>query len=339
MTSSLPDSAEVLTAGHNLTSLQTFLLTEEQKHPHASGNYTMVLSALSLASKFIAARCRRARLEDVLGSMSAQNVQGEEQQKLDVIANEALVRALGSRPGVAVIASEEDEEPIILRRDTSGERPYVVLFDPLDGSSNLDVCGSVGTIFSILQHDRRVDNIEDSALQPGMNQVGAGYVLYGPSTVLVLTTGSGVQMFVLDPAIGSFLLVDGDVRIPETGRSYSMNTANLPKVEEPYRNYVDWANGEGYTMRYAGAMVADVHRVLMKGGVFLYPETKSSPSGKLRLMYEANPMAMIVEQAGGKAYSGLTRTMEINPTAIHQRVPVTLGSPKEVDNVLRFLAK
>lgn len=339
MTSSLPDSAEALTSGHNLTSLQTFLLSEEQKHPHASGNYTMVLSALSLASKFIAARCRRARLEDVLGSMSVRNVQGEDQQKLDVIANEALVRALGSRPGVAVIASEEDENPIILRKDTTGERPYVVLFDPLDGSSNLDVCGSVGTIFSILQHDRRVDNIEDSALQPGMKQVGAGYVLYGPSTVLVLTTGAGVQMFVLDPAIGSFLLVDGDVRIPESGKSYSMNTANLPKTEEPYRNYVDWANEEDYTMRYAGAMVADVHRVLMKGGVFLYPETKSSPKGKLRLMYEANPMAMIVEQAGGKAYSGLTRTMEIHPTAIHQRVPVTLGSPTEVDNVLRFLAE
>jgi len=339
MTSSLPDSAEVLTAGHNLTSLQTYLLAEEQKHPYATGNFTMVLSALSLASKFISARCRRARLEDVLGSMAAENVQGEEQQKLDVIANEALVRSLGSRPGVAIIASEEDEEPIVLRRDTSGERPYVVLFDPLDGSSNLDVCGSVGTIFSILQHDRRLGNVEESALQPGMSQVAAGYVLYGPSTVLVVTTGSGVQMFVLDPAIGSFLLVDGDVRIPETGKSYSMNTANLPKTDEPYRKYVDWANEEGYSMRYAGAMVADVHRILMKGGVFLYPPTKSAATGKLRLMYEANPMAMLVEQAGGKAYSGLTRTMEIPPTAIHQRVPVILGSAGEVDHVLRFLAE
>lgn len=330
---------EQLTKDHNLTSLQTFLLAEEQKHPDATGNYTMVLSALSLASKFIAARCRRARLENVLGSMGAQNVQGEAQQKLDVIANEALIRALGSRPGVAIVASEEDEQPLVLSRDTSGERPYVVLFDPLDGSSNLDVCGGIGTIFSILQHDRRVDRVEDSALQPGIAQVGAGYVLYGPSTVLVLSTGSGVQMFVLDPAIGSFLLVDDDVRIPDTGKSYSLNSANLPKMDERYRNYIHWANEEGYSMRYAGTMVADVHRILMKGGVFLYPPTKNAPKGKLRLMYEANPMAMLVEQAGGKAYSGLQRTMEIEPKALHERTAVVLGSPGEVDHVLRFLAE
>ena len=327
-----------LTAGHNLTSLQTFLLSEERKHPHATGNYTMVLSALSLAAKFIAARCRRARLEDVLGGMGAQNVQGEDQQKLDVIANEALVRALGSRKGVAILASEEDDDVIVLREDTSGDRPYVVLFDPLDGSSNLDVCGSVGTIFSILQHDRRVADVRDSALQAGVHQVGAGYVLYGPSTVLVMTTGNGVSMFVLDPAIGSFLLVDDDVRIPESGKSYSLNAANIPRAAAGYQNYVKWANEQGYSMRYAGAMVADVHRTLMKGGVFLYPPTAKDPSGKLRLMYEANPMAMIVEQAGGKAYSGLTRTMEVEPTQIHQRVPVILGSASEVDTVLRHLA-
>ena len=329
---------ETLTAGHNLTSLQTFLISERSKYPHATGRYTMVLSALSLAGKFIAARCRRARLEDVLGAMGADNVQGEAQQKLDVIANEALIRSLGSRPGVALVASEEDEDPIILSNDTSGERPYVVLFDPLDGSSNLDVCGSVGTIFSILLHDRRAEHVEQSALQPGMRQVGAGYVLYGPSTVLVLTTGTGVQMFVLDPAIGSFLLVDDDVRIPEAGKSYSMNTANLASCPEGYQRYVEWANGDGYSMRYAGAMVADVHRILMKGGVFLYPPTASSPSGKLRLMYECNPMAMLIEQAGGKSYSGTQRTMEIQPDALHQRVPVVLGSPDEVDHVLRHIS-
>lgn len=328
-----------LTKAHNLTSLQTFLLSEETRHPHATGAFTMVLSALSLASKFIAARCRRAGLEDVLGSMDTENVQGETQQKLDVIANEALIRALGSRPGVAVLASEEDEEPIVLSRDTTGERPYVVLFDPLDGSSNLDVCGGVGTIFSILQHDRRSARIEDSALQSGTRQVGAGYVLYGPSTVLVLTTGRGVQMFVLDPAIGSFLLVNDDVRIPDSNKLYSMNSANLGDCDQAYRDYVEWANGDGYTMRYVGTMVADVHRTLMKGGVFLYPPTKKSPKGKLRLMYEANPMAMIVEQAGGKAYSGTERTMEVQPDTIHQRVPVILGSKNEVDHVLRFLAK
>lgn len=328
-----------LTADQNLTSLQTFLLAEEAKHPHATGAYTMILSAMSLASKFIAARCRRARLEDVLGSMGSENVQGEAQQKLDVIANEALVRALGSRPGVAIVASEEDEDVMVLKKDVEGERPYVVLFDPLDGSSNLDVCGGVGTIFSILMHDRRTENVADSALQPGTRQVGAGYVLYGPSTVLVLTTGDGVHMFVLDPAIGSFLLVDRDVRIPEAGKSYSLNSANLPKAPEGYQKYIDWANGEGYSMRYAGAMVADVHRILMKGGVFLYPPTAANPKGKLRLMYEANPMAMLIEQAGGKAYSGLQRTMEVKPTGIHERVPVILGSPNEVDHVLRHIAE
>ena len=331
--------SDQLTSGHNLTSLQTFLLSEEAKHPEATGSYTMILSALSLAAKFIAARCRRARLEDVLGSMDVQNIQGETQQKLDVIANEALVRALGSRPGVAILASEEDDEPIVIRRDTSGDRPYVVLFDPLDGSSNLDVCGNVGTIFSILQHDRRTERIEDSALQPGDRQVGAGYVLYGPSTVFVLTTGRGVQMFVLDPAIGAFLLVDDDVRIPDAGKSYSVNASVVPRSDAGYQRYVEWANDSGYSMRYAGAMVADVHRILMKGGVFLYPPTESAPSGKLRLMYEANPMAMIVEQAGGKAYSGTQRTMEVKPTAIHQRVPVIVGSPDEVDHVLRHLAE
>lgn len=329
---------ENLTRGHNLTSLQTFLLSEERRYPHATGTYTMILSAMSLAAKFIAARCRRARLEDVLGSMQGENVQGETQQKLDVIANEALVRALGSRPGVAIVASEEDEQPIVLSQDTTGERPYVVLFDPLDGSSNLDVCGNVGTIFSILQHDRRASAIEDSAVQPGVNQVGAGYVLYGPSTVLVLSTGNGVQMFVLDPAIGSFLLVDDDVRIPRAKKSYSMNTANLASCPEGYRRYIEWANSEGYSMRYSGAMVGDVHRTLMQGGVFLYPPTEAAPNGKLRLMYECNPMAMLVEQAGGKSYSGLERTMDISPDTLHQRVPVVLGSPDEVDHVVRHLA-
>lgn len=338
MSSETPHDLADLTSEHNLTSLQTFLLAEERKHPHATGQYTLVLSALSLAAKFIAARCRRARLEDVLGGMGGQNVQGEDQQKLDVIANQALLRILGSRDAVAVIASEEDDDVIVLRDGSGGDRRYVVLFDPLDGSSNLDVCGSVGTIFSILQHDRRSSDPKASALQAGVHQVGAGYVLYGPSTVCVLTTGSGVHMFVLDPAIGSFVLVDDDVRIPKSKASYSMNTANLPHCEEGYRRYIEWANGSDYSMRYAGAMVADVHRILMKGGVFLYPPTAKSPNGKLRLMYEANPMAMLVEQAGGKAFSGLTRTMEIEPEHVHQRVPVTMGSPDEVDTVLRFLS-
>jgi fructose-1,6-bisphosphatase I len=323
----------------NLTSIQSFLLREEAKHPQATGTLTWILSALTLSAKFIASRVRRARLEDVLGAHGGDNVQGEEQQKLDVIANETLLRCLGSRPGVAILGSEEDEHAHVLRRDTSGERPYVVLFDPLDGSSNLDVNGGVGTIFSILHHDRRAQRIEDSALQPGTQQVAAGYVLYGPSTVLVLTTGNGVHMFVLDPDVGSFLLVQENLRIPQTSKNYSLNAANLATFPEGYRRYVDWANGNGYSMRYAGAMVGDVHRTLLKGGVFLYPPTAKAPQGKLRLMYEANPMAMLIEQAGGKAYSGTTRTLEQQPKGLHERTSVIVGSPDEVDHVLRFLAE
>tara|TARA_R110002126_G_scaffold91744_6_gene218189 strand:- start:17 stop:1021 length:1005 start_codon:yes stop_codon:yes gene_type:complete len=321
----------------NLLSIQSYLLAEEDKHPHATGRFTWILSAISLATKYIAARCRRARIEDVLGAMGSENVQGEEQQKLDVIANETLLACLGKRAGLAIVASEENEEPLILSCDGQ-ERPYIALFDPLDGSSNLDTCGGVGTIFSILHHDRRADPIENAVRQKGVNQIAAGYVLYGPSTVLVLTTGRGVQMFVLDPSIGSFLLVDADVRIPQANKSYSINEAYTNSFPEGYRKYLSWAHDNGYSSRYAGAMVADVHRILMKGGVFLYPPTEKAPNGKLRLMYEANPMAMIIEQAGGKAYSGTVRTMEVEPEALHQRTSVVLGSSDEVDIVLSNLA-
>ena len=324
-----------LTQRENLISLQTHLLAEEARYPDARGAFTWILSAISLSTKFIASKVRRARIESVLGSMESENVHDERQQKLDVIANEALLRCLGSRDSVAILASEENEEPILLRTDTSGERPYVVLFDPLDGSSNLDVNGGVGTIFSVLRHDRRAQPMEHSALQRGLQQVAAGYVLYGPSTVLVLTTGNGVHMFVLDPSIGAYLRVAVNLRIPEEHKSYAVNEAYRGSFPAPYQSYLDWAHASGYSSRYVGAMVADVHRILLKGGVFLYPPTQQSPNGKLRLMYEANPMAMILEQAGGKAYTGTERTLEVEPTELHQRVSVVLGSPAEVEHVLR----
>ncbi len=320
-----------------LLSIQTYLLDEEKRHPGATGRLTWVLSAITLASKYIAARCRRARLEDVLGSLECENVQGEVQQKLDVIANETLLRCLGNRAGLAIVASEENDEPIILRTSDDPERPYIALFDPLDGSSNIDVCGGVGTIFSILHHDRRAKPMETAVLQQGIRQVAAGYVLYGPSTILVLTTGNGVQMFVLDPSIGSFLLVEQDLKIPKSYKSYSLNEAYADSFPEGYQKYLGWAHKNGYSSRYAGAMVADIHRTLIRGGVFLYPPTKNSPKGKLRLMYEANPMAMLMEQAGGKAYSGLERTMEVQPEGVHDRVSVVMGSPDEVDLVIKHL--
>jgi fructose-1,6-bisphosphatase I len=329
-----------------IMTLQAHILEQQAHHPHAGGTFSWILSALSISAKIIADKVRRARLENVLGSAGAENIQGEVQQKLDVIANEVLLRALGGREGVAIVASEENEEPVILREDRQGVPRYCVLFDPLDGSSNLDVCGGVGTIFSILAHegaattrkDSRVQRAEDSLLQSGARQVAAGYVLYGSSTVFVLTIGQGVDMFVLDPGIGAFMRVERNLRIPPGNKTYSVNEGNRKAFPEGYRRYLDWAQSNGYSSRYAGAMVADVHRILLKGGVFLYPPTLKSPAGKLRLMYEANPMAMIVEQAGGKSVAGPgQRTLDIQLTAIHQRTPVILGATDQVDAVIAHL--
>ena len=328
----------LLTEADNLTSLQSYLLAEEDKHPNATGRLTWILSAISLSTKFIADKVRRARLQNVLGSLGSENIHAEQQQKLDVIADEALIRCLRSRNNVAIVASEENEEPILVDMSDQGKaRPYVVLFDPLDGSSNLDTCSGIGTIFSVLEHDRRASDPKQSVLQPGHRQVAAGYVVYGSSTVLVLTTGSGVQMFVLEPSVGAYMLVDEQVQIPKAHKSYSLNEAYCKTFPEGYRRYLDYAHENGYSSRYIGSMVADIHRILVKGGVFLYPPTVKAPKGKLRLLYEANPMAMLVEQAGGKAFTGRERTLDIQPEDLHQRVSVLMGSPDEVDKVLEFL--
>lgn len=328
-----PESSHELSP-ENVVTLQTHILSEERRHPEATGTLSWILSALAISAKIIASKIRRARLENVLGSIGEENVQGEQQEKLDVISNDVLLRCLGSRSGVAIVASEEDHEPMILRTENDGERRYCVLFDPLDGSSNLDVAGGVGTIFSIVRHDRRAASPEESILQPGRQQVAAGYILYGSSTVFVVTTGNGVQMFVLDPAVGAFLMVENDLKIPGSGKTYSVNEGNRLGFPQGYQDYIAWAQENGYSGRYVGAMVADVHRTLLKGGVFLYPPTKKAPSGKLRLMYEANPMAMVIEQAGGTATAGRERLLDLEPEALHQRTCVVLGSPVEVDHVL-----
>jgi fructose-1,6-bisphosphatase I len=296
------------------------------------------LSALSISAKIIADKVRRARLENVLGSIGTENVQGEVQQKLDVLANDVLLGTLGGREGVAIVASEENEEPVILRDARHGVPRYCVLFDPLDGSSNLDVCGGVGTIFSILAHDGQAARAEDSLLQAGVRQIAAGYVLYGSSTVFVLTIGKGVDLFVLDPGIGAFMRVERNLKIPAGNKTYSVNEGNRKTFPAGYQRYLDWAQSNGYSSRYAGAMVADVHRILLKGGVFLYPPTQKAPDGKLRLMYEANPMAMIIEQAGGKTFASAgQRVLDIQPKAIHQRTPVILGAADQVEHVLAHL--
>lgn len=321
----------------DIVTLQAHILQQQSRHPEATGQFSWILSALAISAKMISSHVRRARLDDVLGAAGEQNVQGEQQQKLDVIANEILLRTLGGREGVAVIASEENEEPVILRSDESTERNYCVLFDPLDGSSNLDVCGAVGTIFSILRKAPATGS-QAALLQPGTQQVAAGYVLYGSSTVFVLTIGLGVDMFVLDPAYGAFIRVAQGMRLPTANRCYSVNEGNRLSFPPGYQQYLSWAQENGYSSRYAGAMVADVHRILLQGGVFMYPPTRKAPNGKLRLMYEANPMAMLIEQAGGKALSGANRRiLEIVPGDIHERVPVILGSAGEVDRVAAHL--
>src|SRR6202142_1612137 len=321
-----------------IMTLQSHILSEQAQHPHAGGTFSWILSALSISAKIIADKVRRARVENVLGSVGTENVQGEVQQKLDVLANDVLLGTLGGREGVAIVASEENEEPVILRDQGRGVPRYCVLFDPLDGSSNLDVCGGVGTIFSILAHVDQGTRAQDSLLQTGARQIAAGYVIYGSSTVFVLTLGNGVDMFVLDPGIGAFMRVERNLKIPSGNKTYSANEGNRKSFPEGYQRYLDWAQSNGYSSRYAGAMVADVHRILLKGGVFLYPPTEKSPDGKLRLMYEANPMAMIIEQAGGKTMaSAKQRVMDIAPTAIHQRTPVILGSADQVDLVTALL--
>jgi fructose-1,6-bisphosphatase I len=322
-----------------IMTLQSHILEQQAQYPHASGTFSWILSALSISAKIIADKVRRARLENVLGSVGSENVQGEVQQKLDVLANDVLLGTLGGREGVAIVASEENEEPVILRDDGGGVPRYCVLFDPLDGSSNLDICGGVGTIFSIL-HYNPAARPQDSLLQPGYQQVAAGYVLYGSSTVFVLTIGKGVDMFVLDPSIGAFMRVERNLLIPAGNKTYSVNEGNRKTFPDGYQRYLDWAQSNGYSSRYAGAMVADVHRILLQGGVFLYPPTAKAPEGKLRLMYEANPMAMIIEQAGGKTFAGPgRRVMDIEPTAIHQRTPVILGAADQVDLVIAHLEK
>lgn len=318
----------------NLTTLRAHLAG--RKEYEGPGDLPGVIDAIAFAGKSIARKIRRARLEDVLGTAGAENVHGEVQQKLDVMADRILLHALRAHPHVAAYASEEQGEAVVLR-PASGGGQLTVIADPLDGSSNIDVAVSVGTIFSVVRNGEPDDATARSALQPGARQVAAGYVLYGSSVVLVLTAGRGVDLFVLDPDLGEFLLAREGLRMPED-KTYSINEAYWNEFEEPVRKYLGWAHESGYGSRYIGSMVADVHRTLLKGGTFLYPATRKAPEGKLRLLYEANPMALLVEQAGGVAAAGTRRILEIEATKLHQRTPVMLGSPKAMEALTRFFA-
>jgi len=310
-------------------------IQQQQQAIGAKGTFSSLLAGMTLATKMIQSRIRRAALMDILGSVGDVNVQGEVQQKLDVYANQALLDSLAGRDGVAMLVSEENEEPVTFDC-APGTGRYIVVFDPLDGSSNIDVNMTVGTIFSIL---RRPDGLENdpasAALQPGYKQVAAGYVVYGSSTIFVYTAGRGVYGFTLDPGIGAYILSYDEMKMPQCGQYYSVNEANADRFPPVYQKYLAQlragALGHEYSSRYAGSLVADFHRTLLKGGVFLYPPTKDHPTGKLRLMYEANPLAFIAEQAGGLATNGEKRILEIQPESIHQRTPLVIGSRQEVE--------
>lgn len=324
-----------------LQTVQQHILEEQRRnHPHASGAFSWLLSGITLATKIIADQVRRAGLMDILGAAGGKNIQGEVVQKLDVIANQVLLHCLGNRGNVAVLASEEDDEPIVIQRDAEhGE--YVVIFDPLDGSSNIDVNVSVGTIFSILHRKQGHRDPNLDVLQPGIKQVAAGYVVYGSSTMLVYTTGNGVFGFTLDPSIGAFTISHDRITMPERGAIYSVNEAQADSFPEPYRKFLahlrSGGMGRDYSSRYVGSLVADFHRTLLKGGVYLYPPSSRYPGGKLRLMYEANPIAYLAEQAGGVASDGKGRIMEIEPTDLHQRTPLLVGSKEEMDVLAKML--
>ena len=316
----MPDSAVV--------TISRFLIEEERRHPEATGNFTNLLSDIALAAKMIGREVNKAGLVDILGRAGEENVHGEDVQKLDLFANEVMYKAMDHTGLLACMASEESEGFMpIPDKFPSGD--YVLIFDPLDGSSNIDVNVSIGTIFSI--HDKISDGprgtLED-CLQPGRRQVGAGYVLYGSSTMMVYTTGAGVHGFTLDPSIGEFLLSHPDMKIPDPpAKVYSVNEAYYDRWTRGQKQLVNHLKTEaGFSSRYIGSMVADVHRTLLTGGLFMYPADDRSPEGKLRLLYEAAPLAMIMEQAGGRASDGARPLLEIEPEALHQRTPVYMGS-------------
>lgn len=331
-----------------LITLHEFIMDRQAEFPFASGDLSRLLNDIAVASKVVSRDVRRAGLlEDFLGAKGETNIQGEEQQKLDVIADKQFIRMFEVGGQVCGIASEENEDYLAYDSEQAKEGKYVVLFDPLDGSSNIDVNVSIGTIFSIykrLTPTGELANLDDM-LQKGTEQVAAGYVLYGSSTMLVYTTGCGVNGFTLDPSIGEFCLSHPDMKMPESSRMYSMNEGNILDCHPGIQDYVRYCQSfendyKGpYSGRYIGSLVADFHRNLIKGGLYIYPATTNSPEGKLRLLYECNPLAMIAEQAGGIATTGFERVLDIEPTKLHQRCPYIVGSKKMVEKLLSCIAE
>lgn len=328
---------------YKIITIERHIIEGERAHPGASGSFSGLLRDLTLAFKVIWRDVSKAGLVDILGSVGRENIHGDQVKKLDVFADETIYKAMDHGGHLCVMASEENESVMSIPEHYPTGK-YVLIYDPLDGSSNIDANVTIGTIFSLF---RRITpsgkgSLQD-CLQPGYKQVGAGYVIYGSSTMLVYTTGDGVHGFTLDPSIGEFLLSHEDIRIPRRGKIYSVNEGNSHRWSEGMRNYVqylreeDKATNRPYSARYVGSLVGDIHRTLLYGGIFMYPADEKNPNGKLRLMYEGNPMAFLLEQAGGRATNGKQRILDIQPKSLHERTPVFLGSEEDVMILEEFL--
>lgn len=327
---------------NRIITLDEFIIKRQKDFPFASGELTGLLRDIGVAAKIVNREVNKAGLLNILGVADAQNATGDEVQKLDLYANDKLIDCLSNSGECCGIASEENEDYIALPRVGNKQSKYVVVFDPLDGSSNINVNVSVGTIFGIYR--RKSDPAEpvqlEDFLQKGAELVAAGYVLYGTSTLLVYSTGRGVNGFTLDPTIGEFCLSHKDIRIPDRGNYYSVNQGYYLKFDVEMRRYIDYCSDLNLRLRYIGSMVSDIHRILFQGGIFLYPNTRKYPLGKLRLVYECNPLAFIVEQAGGKAITcELDRILELEVRELHQRATIAIGSPEMVDEMKTFVER
>ncbi len=334
-----------MTINRNILTLDEFTIQQMRMFPNATGELSTLLRDIGLAAKRVNVEVNKAGLVDILGDAGSINVQGEDVKKLDVFANNQFIGVLKHGISCAGIGSEEMDDFVIFDDEISNNSKYVVVFDPLDGSSNIDVNVSIGTIFGVF---RRVSKIgtpctKDDFLQAGINQVAAGYVIYGSSTMLVYATRRGVNGFTLDPSIGEFSLSHPNIKCPESGKYYSVNHGNFFQYPENVRKYINQcqrkteSEGGPYSQRYIGSMVADLHRNLIKGGIFMYPETFDKPGGKLRLLYEASPFAFILEVAGGKATNGLERILNIKPNGLHERTPLFIGSKNMMDELETYL--
>ncbi len=331
-------------ANQGAVTIERHIIEQQQDFPEATGDFSALLYDIAFAAKMISREVNKAGLVDILGLTGRENVQGEQVQKLDEFANEIIFKAMDHTGRLCCLASEEEDDIIPIPKEFKTGK-YVLLHDPLDGSSNIDANVSIGTIFSI---QRKISSGErgtiEDCLQPGSRQVAAGYIIYGSSTMLVYTAGKGVFGFTLDPSVGEFLLSHRDIKEPKRGKIYSCNEGNYNKWDDNLRRYIDYlksdrnANGKPYKSRYIGSLVADFHRNLLYGGVFLYPADAASKNGKLRLLYEANPLAFIAEQAGGYASNGRERILDIQPESLHQRTPLIIGSYEDVKEAERFIA-